>query len=99
MKDIELELIQRVKINVHGHKQTFTEKHGLLGGFGSMDNTSNIRTQTTQPTWVPDEKSGKGHWRETVTYTGYLVLRCPPPINTRLLTTEVCPFPSSVDVR
>jgi hypothetical protein len=100
VKDIELKLIQRIKINVHGYKHSFIEKHGLLGGFGSMDNISDIQTETTQPCWVPDEeKSDKGHWRETVTYTGYFILRCPPTINTRLLKTVVCPFPSSVETR
>jgi len=90
MSDIKLELIQRVQIRARNRGRSFTESHGLLGGFGAMDNNSVIQTQKVDPIWVPDEeKPGKGRWKERVTYTGYLILRCPTPINTRLITTNM----------
>jgi len=90
MTDIQLELNQRVRVKAKIHHRSFNESFGLLGGFGTMENLANIRTETTEPVWVPDEeKPDKGRWTESITYTGYLILRCPTPINTHLIQTEL----------
>jgi len=90
MTDIELELRQHVKVKASVHRRTYNDKHGLLGGLGTMENLENIQTQMTDPVWIPDEqKPDKGRWRESVTYSGFFILRCPPPINTNLIRTEV----------
>jgi hypothetical protein len=90
IKDIELELTQRVRVKASVHHRSFTESYGLLGGFGTLENTSDIQRETADPFWVQDEeKPDKGRWRESVTYSGYFILRCPTPINTRLIQTEV----------
>jgi hypothetical protein len=98
MTDIQLELIQRTRVKAKVYRQSFKEAFGLLGGFGSLDNLSNIATEMTEPVWIPDQaKPDKGRWSESVTYSAHMILRCPTPIQTRLIQTEVPVFPDSID--
>ena len=90
MTDISLELVQRCHVRAKGHRRAFNENQGLLGGFGTLDNLANIAVERTEPVWVCDEgKADKGRWMESVAYTAQLILRCPTPITTRLIQTEV----------
>jgi hypothetical protein len=90
MTDIQLELIQHHRVKARAHVRRFTESYGLLGGFGTLQNLSNIETEMTAPIWVPEEgKPDKGRWSESVTYLALLILRCPTPVDTRLIKTEV----------
>jgi len=90
MSDIELELKQHSRTKISGYKGRCKDSCGTIGGFGSMENPSDIDTQMTAPVWMPDEKtSGKGRWMESVTYTTHLILNCPTPIQTQLICTEI----------
>jgi len=90
MSDIELELSQHCRIRARGHRRTFNEKLGLLGGFGTLDHLENILSERSEPVWdMDEEKEDKGRWTESVTYTAQLILRCPTPTDTKLIQTEI----------
>jgi len=89
MTDIQLELSQHCRVRAKGHRFNFNENQGLLGGFGTLDNLANIQSERTEPVWIRDEREDKGRWSESVTYTAQIILRCPIPINTKLLQTEI----------
>jgi hypothetical protein len=86
MTDIEFVLHQITHVTAEAHHHRLTERIGPLGGFGTLQNLD-IETEVTDPVWIPE--GDKGRWRESVKYTAYLILRCPPTINTRLIRTEV----------
>jgi hypothetical protein len=86
MTDIEVELRQITHVSAERHHCRFTENLGPLGGFGTLQHMD-IETEVMSPIWIPE--GDKGRWRESVMYTAYLILRCPPTINTRLIRSEV----------
>jgi hypothetical protein len=89
MTDIQLQLIQTHWVRAKQHGRRITEKHGLLGGFGTLQNMD-IKTEMTDPVWIPE--GDKGRWKESVVYTANLILRCPPTVNTRLIQSQVSVF-------
>lgn len=55
-----------------------------------LEKVDDIKMETTEPVWIPESgKVDKGKWSEGVTYSTSFILRCPPPVSTRLVNTDV----------
>jgi hypothetical protein len=89
--DIRLELMQLVLIRAGSQHRFLVESLGHLSGFGTEKDISNIQSEVTGPVWIPDKEKPdkKGYWKESVSYTSYIILRCATPIRTGLIGTEV----------
>jgi hypothetical protein len=76
--DIQFELPQYSYMTVQGYQEKQITTYGLLGGLGTLQNLSSIKTEVTDPIWIPDEgKADKGRWRETTSYSTNLTFSCP----------------------
>jgi len=90
INEIHLQLTQHHKIVVLKNRRSYNEKHGPLGGFGTIEKSDDIRVERTEPVWMSEEGKGdkEGRWKESVTYTGFVIFRCPTPVNSKLVRTE-----------
>lgn len=61
-----------------------------------LEKVDDIKMETTEPVWIPESGKGdKGKWSEGATYSTSFILRCPTPVSTRLINTDVCSSISS----
>ena len=89
MSDISLELFQELHVKARGSSKSVNKSYGIFGGEGAKQLLELIKTEKEDPAWVDESDQGRGRWVESVVYAVHLTLKCPTPVDSRLIKTKV----------